>query len=162
MSGVASPGGDRGVQAERPPRVPYAACTVETIQAMGPAGMIAVDPAGRTVVGTVGGTAVRFEGGRAVPYAGATGQVIAVNDAGLIIGYDDVDQASHQLAWQYRDGTKTTLAKLAGYPYTFPTAVNARGDVVGAAMGDAGDDTVPVLWPADRPGTVQALSMPVR
>ncbi|WP_326999868.1 hypothetical protein OHA72_32635 [Dactylosporangium sp. NBC_01737] len=159
--GVTAPGGgDRGVQAGPPTDASYADCTVDVLDVTGPAGSPAVDPAGRTVVGTVGGVVVRFDDGRAVPYPGATGEVVAVNDAGVIAGYDEVDQASHMLAWTYRNGTKTMLAKLPGYDYTFPTAVNARGDVVGGAMGEANDDTVPVLWPADQPGKVRALAMP--
>ncbi|MEV4516592.1 hypothetical protein AB0K00_47540 [Dactylosporangium sp. NPDC049525] len=153
-------GGGRGVQAGPPTDASYADCTVDQLEVTGPAGIPAVDPAGRVIVGTVGGTAVRFDNGRTVPYPGATGQVVAVNNAGVIVGYDEVDQASHGLAWTYHNGTKTMLAKLAGYDYSFPTAVNARGDVVGAAMGEANDDTVPVIWPADRPGTVRALAMP--
>lgn len=156
------PGGSRDAQVaqQRPPEPTLADCTVEQVPGTAPSGIAVVDPAGRTVVGTIGDAVVRVEQGRVVPYPGATGQVVAVNDAGVIIGYDEVDRLSHQLAWSYRDGTKTTLPRLPGYAYSYPRAVNARGDVVGAAMGEAGDDTVPVIWPADRPGTVQPLAMP--
>jgi hypothetical protein len=41
-----------------------------------------------------------------------------------------------------------------------PQGINARGDVVGYAMGDALDLSIPVLWPADRPGTVVKLKLP--
>ena len=146
---------------------PVAGCSVDILDAPagGSAEATAVDPTGRTIVGTVRtaagqSNAVRFEGGRAVPYAGAAGTVVAINANGLLIGYDDVDQASHMLGWTYHNGKKSMLAKLDGYDYVFPTAVNSRGDVVGAAMGDANDDTVPVLWPADKPGTVRTLAMP--
>jgi hypothetical protein len=160
LSVTAPDGGDRGVQSGPPTDASYADCTVEVLEVAGRAGIPVVDPAGRTIVGTVDGNVVRFDHGRAVPYPGATGEVVAVSDTGIIVGYDEVDQASHFLTWTYRNGTKTMLAKLPGYAYSFPTAVNARGDVVGAAMGEAGDDTVPVIWPADRPGTVRALPMP--
>jgi hypothetical protein len=142
-------------------------CTVEvvTIPAGSQGRAVAVDPSGRTIVGTVydaqgRGNAVRFEDGRAVAYPGASGNAVAVNAGGLLVGYDDVDEASHTLGWTYRDGKKSMLPKLAGFPYTVPIGVNARGDVVGAAMGDGLDDTVPVLWPADKPGTVNQLAVP--
>ncbi|HZM80058.1 MAG TPA: hypothetical protein VFC19_30355 [Candidatus Limnocylindrales bacterium] len=146
---------------------PVVGCTVEVLEvpAGGRARAVAVDPAGRTIVGTVynaqgQGNAVRFEGGRSFPYSGATGSAVAINADGLLVGYDDVDQASHTLGWTYRDGTKSMLAKLNGFLYTIPIGVNARGDVVGAAIGDALDDTRPVLWPADKPGTVRQLAVP--
>ncbi|MFF5227785.1 hypothetical protein [Dactylosporangium sp. NPDC000521] len=146
--------------AQGPQDPPFAACTLDTIQVPGAPGTPVVDPSGRHVVGSVGGIASRITDGQAVPYPGAFGEVVAVNVDGLIAGYDDTVGSSQQLAWTYHDGAKTMLPKLAGYPYTTPTAVNARGDVVGYASGESGDDNVPVLWPADRPGTVVALSMP--
>ncbi len=149
------------------PSGPVADCTFDVVQV--PAGSqaraVAVDPAGQTVVGTIytaqwQGNAVRFEDGRIVPYPGATGNAVAISADGLLVGYDEVDQESHTLAWTYRDGKKTMLAKLDGFLYTVAEAVNARGDVVGAAMGDALDDTVPVIWPAETPGTVRRLAVP--
>ncbi|GAA1500478.1 hypothetical protein GCM10009827_006450 [Dactylosporangium maewongense] len=159
--GAAAPDEHRGAPAAHGPQdPPFAACAVDTIQVPGAPGIPVVDPSGRYVVGSVGGIASRITDGQAVAYPGATGEVVAVNVDGVIAGYDDVVSSSQQLAWTYRDGAKTMLPKLAGYPYTTPTALNARGDVVGYASGEAGDDNVPVLWPADRPGTVVALPVP--
>ncbi|MET7420115.1 hypothetical protein [Dactylosporangium sp. NPDC005555] len=156
-----SPGGSGGAPTgQQPQGAPFAACTVDTVDVGVPTGIPVVDPAGRLIVATAGGTAARLADGAFTPYTSATGQVVAVNAAGTVVGYDEVDEASHMLAWTYRDGTKTPLAKLTGYAYTVPTAVNARGDVAGYAMGEANDDSVPVVWPADRPGTVRALAVP--
>src|SRR5262249_7167687 len=102
---------------------------------------------------------VLWSEGQAKQLPAMTGRSVAVNASGLIVGYD-TDESDHYVGWTYLNGKKTTLAKLAGYSWTVPAAVNARGDVAGRAMGDALDKTAPVVWPADRPGTVRRLTVP--
>jgi uncharacterized membrane protein len=142
-------------------------CTVEVLDV--PSGSrgraLAVDSSGQIVAGSLynsqwQASAVRFVDGRTVRYPELTGTVVALNTEGLIVGYDDADSQSHTLGWTYHDGKKSMLVSPAGYQYTRPIDVNARGDIVGTAFRDALDDSVPVLWPADKPGTVQELAVP--
>ena len=155
------PAGPPSVAAPPPP-----GCVVETYPI--PAGrsdgsVNAVDDNGGHLVGALYtgdvATPVAWKDGKPVPLAGATGTPVAVNTNGVVAGFQTNQQDEYQ-AWIWHDGQFTMLAKVKGYKWTMPLAINAKGDVVGYAMGDALDINAPVLWPAGKPGTVVKLRLP--
>src|SRR5690606_36004078 len=56
--------------------------------------------------------------------------VFDVNDSGVIVGYTQSNGAAS--AWEYSDGVKTDLLGLGG-TYSYATAINAAGTIVGSA-----------------------------
>jgi hypothetical protein len=142
-----------------------AGCTVETykVPEKWTAGTIdAIDDTGRYLVGTLSTgtvrTPVRWQHGVPAPLAGATGSAGPVNSSGVVAGAD-IDENDHLLGWVWKNGKMTRLAAPSGYLWTVPQGINARGDVVGFAT-SALYVSIPVLWPADHPGTVVKLQMP--
>jgi probable HAF family extracellular repeat protein len=142
-------------------KAPPPGCDVETYASNG--SVNAVDDSGQYLVGAVytGNTPspVRWRDGKPTPLNGTTGTPTAVNGSGVVVGFDSNDQDQYQ-GWVWHDGQMTRLGKAAGYKWTMPMAINARGDIVGYAMGDALDVNTPVLWRADRPGTAVKLKLP--
>jgi uncharacterized membrane protein len=78
-----------------------------------------------------------------------------VNSRGVVVGERMTDYSSfHTDAFTYRDGRFTLLPALVAGDDTQALAINSRGDVVGVSA------LTPVVWPANRPGTVRAVTMP--
>jgi hypothetical protein len=86
-------------------------------------------------------------------------QFDAVNSQGVFVGLRTTDDTSfHTDAFVYRHGRFTLLpAPDPGDP-TSAVAIDARGDIVGDAIGPDGWE--PVEWPANRPGSVRVLPTP--
>jgi uncharacterized membrane protein len=81
-----------------------------------------------------------------------------VNSHGVVVGERMTDYSSfHTDAFTYRGGKFTFLPPLRAGDSTQAVGINSRGDVVGNSFDGS---HVPVLWPADRPGTVRALPVP--
>jgi hypothetical protein len=81
-----------------------------------------------------------------------------VNRFGVVVGERMTDHNTfHTDAFTYRAGTFTLLPALRAGESTEALGINARGDVVGNSIGNG---TTPVVWPAGRPGTVRALTLP--
>jgi uncharacterized membrane protein len=127
---------------------------------------MAVDSSGRYVVGHIPGSEETGAAGAALLWDGdrvrdlaVPGQFAApsgVNSAGTVVG--TVNRNHRQVPWVYRDGAVITLPAFNGLP-TSATAINDRGDIVGTAYGERDRNTA-VVWPADRPATVRALTAP--
>jgi uncharacterized membrane protein len=84
-----------------------------------------------------------------------------VSRHGVVVGERMTDYTTfHTDAFTYRDGTFTFLPALHPGDTTRALGINSRGDVVGSSDSDAGGGWVPVVWPADKPGTVRALPVP--
>ena len=84
-----------------------------------------------------------------------------VNRRGVVVGERTIDNTSfHSDAFTYRDGTFTFLPAARPGDSTQAVGINSRGDVVGNSIGDTGGGWVPVVWPADQPGTVRILPVP--
>lgn len=83
-----------------------------------------------------------------------------VNRYGVVVGERMTDYSSfHTDAFTYRGGKFTFLPPLRPGDSTEALGINSRGDVVGNSVGD-GNGWRPVVWPADKPGTVRALPFP--
>lgn len=81
-----------------------------------------------------------------------------VNRHGVVAGERMTDFGSfHTDAFTYRRGTFTLLPALRAGESTEALGINSRGDVVGNSIGNG---FTPVVWPANRPGTVRALALP--
>lgn len=79
-----------------------------------------------------------------------------VNRHGVVVGERMTDFGSfHTDAFTYRRGKFTLLPALRAGESTEALGINSRGDVVGNSIGNG---FTPVVWPANRPGTVRALS----
>ncbi|MFL6125240.1 hypothetical protein [Actinophytocola sp.] len=83
-----------------------------------------------------------------------------VNRYGVVVGERMTDnQSFHTDAFIYRDGKFTFLPAPRAGDSVQAIGINSRGDVVGNSFGN-GNGWLPVVWPADRPGTVRALPLP--
>ncbi|MEU1889144.1 hypothetical protein [Micromonospora sp. WMMD987] len=120
-----------------------------------------VDPAGRFTVGT-GRRAtdqgqesllLRWDGPRVTVLTRSPGLLVAVNRHGVLIG--DNSTASGNRPWRYRDGVVEWLPLPPDGIGGYVTAINSRGDIVGA--GGLLEEPVTLLWPVDRPGTVEVI-----
>ncbi|OPC84015.1 hypothetical protein B4N89_26540 [Embleya scabrispora] len=86
-------------------------------------------------------------------------EVLGVNKAGTVAGnaFRDTGPSS---AVRSRNGGLERLPELPGASGSQATGINDRGDIVGAV--DTGTDGTsywnPVIWPADKPGTVVKLT----
>jgi len=121
----------------------------------------AIDPTGEIVAGYIGTESpkpVVWKGeGAPELLPGVAGVAVAVATDGTVVGYD-ANQADESVGWVYRNGRATNLAKVNGYKWTNPNAINASGVIAGWVHGEALDDTAPVVWAAD--GTVHKLTVP--
>ena len=127
-----------------------------------PGTVMAIDPDGAQAGGRLNVNppqAILWRDGKVVDLpAGATGTIADVV-GGTVVGYATTP-ADESTGWVWRDGKVTPLAKVPGYPWTRPHAVNAKGVIAGWVQGTAPDDTVPVTWSPD--GTVHKLRLPYR
>jgi hypothetical protein len=118
-----------------------------------------VDPSGRHVAGYVArqvGSVLLWTDGKLrvldVPPPVDIGEAYpaGVDAAGTVVGVTE-----GVAGWVYRDGQVSQLPALPGESApgaTYPTAINSRGDIVGASAGRA------VIWPADQPGQVRQVN----
>ncbi|GAA3944179.1 hypothetical protein Aau02nite_00280 [Amorphoplanes auranticolor] len=125
-----------------------------------PGTVMTIDPGGAQIGGRLDVNppqAILWRDGKVVDLpAGATGTIAdVVGDT--VVGYSTTP-ADESTGWVWRDGKVTTLAKVRGYSWTRPHAVNAKGVIAGWVHGTAPDDTVPVTWSSD--GTVHPLQLP--
>ncbi len=59
--------------------------------------------------------------------------IAAINDSGQLVGTID------KYGYLWNNGVGTYLGTLTGYPYSFPTAINASGEIVGYVEDSTGD-----------------------
>lgn len=120
-----------------------------------------VDPAGRFIVGT-GRRAtdqgqesllLRWDGPRVTVLTRSPGLLVAVNRHGVLVG--DSSTSTGNRPWRYRDGRVEWLPLPPNGIGGYVTAVNSRGDIVG--YGGYLEEPVTLLWPVDRPDTVEVL-----
>ena len=98
----------------------------------------------------------RFTEIDASPLGGVQVEYHDVNRHGVVVGERMTDFGSfHTDAFTYRRGTFTLLPALRAGEPTEALGINSRGDVVGNSIGNG---FTPVVWPANRPGTVRALA----
>lgn len=133
-----------------------------------------VDPTGRFAVGTFSnepGDPLILQGAiwdhgvthQVDPLAGpglAQVTLTDVNASGWAVGRMErwITQPPQELPVQYRNGRLTLLPLPDGVTEGDAAAINARGDIVGSGQRDGGG--IPLLWPADAPGTVTVLPLP--
>ncbi|SCF27769.1 hypothetical protein GA0074696_4019 [Micromonospora purpureochromogenes] len=124
----------------------------------------AIDPVGRFVAGrglrvTGNGSEellLLWDGPRvSVLPADPSRRVAAVNRYGVVVGSAFVDGAYRP--WRYRGGRWEWLPVPATVSQAWPAGINARGDVVGHGSVEESESALPLLWPVDRPGTVEAV-----
>ncbi|WP_446214056.1 hypothetical protein [Micromonospora sp. IBSANI012] len=82
----------------------------------------------------------------------------AVNRYGVMVGSAFVDGTYRP--WRYRDGRLEWLPAPATVSQSWPLGINARGDIVGHGSVEETETALPLLWPADRPGTVEVVDAP--
>ncbi|MEU1589548.1 hypothetical protein [Micromonospora sp. NPDC005710] len=89
---------------------------------------------------------------------GALRQVENINRYGVVIGSANVDNVYRP--WRYRDGRLEWLPVLPTVSNTLALGINSRGDIVGLGAVEETESTLPLLWPVDRPGTVEVIDAP--
>ncbi len=92
---------------------------------------LAVNDSGAAAGRAAGGGLVVWEGGQ-VTALGVTGDINAINDAGLVVGA--YQAGGEQRAFAYQQGVFRDLGTGAG---SVANGVNARGEIVGSAHGHA-------------------------
>ncbi|UQU67595.1 hypothetical protein COUCH_15555 [Couchioplanes caeruleus] len=120
----------------------------------------ALDPGGTMAGGQLNGNppkAILWKDGKVVDLPAAATGTIADVVGDTVVGYSTT-QGGGSTGWVWRDGNVTTLAKVKGYPWTHPHAINVKGVIAGWVQGTAPDDTVAVTWSPD--GTVHRLRRP--
>ncbi|MEV1330409.1 hypothetical protein AB0J20_12635 [Micromonospora costi] len=126
----------------------------------------AIDPTGRFVAGS--GLRVTDTGNQPLLLIWARGTlttvesalvdtVADVNASGVVIGNGYRDGI--ELPWRYHGG-KVEPLPLPASGGAHATAINRAGDIVGSGPDPQTGETVALLWPAARPGTVQVLDAP--
>jgi hypothetical protein len=134
----------------------------------------AVDPTGRFIVGT----GYRVDGEDRQPllllWATRPGvwnqprltvvefqtepQVYSINRFGVAIGTAYVGDVYRP--WRYVQGRLEWLPVPPVVANVTAHSINARGDIVGAGAIEETETSLPLLWPADRPGTVEVIDTP--
>ncbi|MEU5941430.1 hypothetical protein ABZ807_20110 [Micromonospora sp. NPDC047548] len=125
----------------------------------------AIDPTGRFVAGTA--LRVREEGNQNLLLVWARGRlttiesslaenVADVNTAGTVVGSGWGD--ARMQPWVLRDGAVAPLLSPPGGAE--PSAINAKGDIVGVGVDPDTGDSFTLRWPAARPGTFEVLDLP--
>ncbi|MET8258431.1 hypothetical protein ACFYPG_01825 [Micromonospora sp. NPDC005553] len=89
---------------------------------------------------------------------GALHQVENINRYGVAVGSAFVDNVYRP--WRYRNGRLEWLPVLPTVSNTLALGINSRGDIVGLGAVEQTETTLPLLWPADRPGTVEVIDAP--
>ena len=83
-------------------------------------------------------------------FGGDAGTAIAINEIGDAVGWaTDPDQVPHAALW--RNGQIKDLGTLAGFPFSFGSAINARGQVVGEVASSDFTEFRGFLWQAGGP-----------
>jgi uncharacterized membrane protein len=126
------------------------------------------DPTGRYLLGATnrGGatwTNAMWINGRytEVPVPAPQARAIAVNSRGDVLGNSVDEHGAQERPWVSRNAKVTFLPAVAEGHRLIAENMNGRGDIVGSDQAPAGQPpTRPVLWPADRPGTVRVLDLP--
>ncbi|WP_405955616.1 hypothetical protein [Streptomyces phaeochromogenes] len=114
-----------------------------------------------------GGRAVLWKNGEFTDYGNLADPeyqnwvtVVGVNDAGTVAGtaYRQVDGLPSAI--RSRNGRMERLPELPGADASMTEGINDHGDIVGAVETtvDGGPHWNPVVWPADKPGTVVELT----
>ncbi|MET8281768.1 hypothetical protein [Micromonospora sp. NPDC005174] len=85
-------------------------------------------------------------------------EVEGINRNGVAVGNAVVDHIYRP--WRYRDGRLEWLPVLPGASNVFTSGINSRGDIVGRASVEETETSLPLLWPVDRPGTVEVIDAP--
>ncbi|AZM51524.1 hypothetical protein DMA15_02125 [Streptomyces sp. WAC 01529] len=113
-----------------------------------------------------GGRAVLWKNGRFTDYGNLADPayrkwvtVVGVNRSGTVVGSVEREGDGFPSAVRSSNGRIKRLPELPGAFASTAEGVNDRGDIVGA-MTDTEDVAkwYPVIWPADKPGTVQRLT----
>jgi probable HAF family extracellular repeat protein len=102
------------------------------------------------VVGQSGGRAVLWRQGRIVDLGtlgGGYSGAVDVNEHGDVVGQSELAEGVGIHAFVWRGGQLVDLSPLPGFPNSYATAVNDRGDVAGFSVGDGG--ITAVLWRPD-------------
>ncbi|MFI6235513.1 hypothetical protein ACIBD9_18305 [Micromonospora sp. NPDC050784] len=170
-----------GVATAEPKRRPVPVCALRPLPL--PADMngraLAVDPTGRFIAG-IGyriddddtqpllllwagtprrpGPGVWDEPRLTVVTIEAPGQVENINRYGVAVGNAFVGNVYRP--WRYRNGRLEWLPVLPTVSNTLALGINSRGDIVGHGAVEETETTLPLLWPADRPGTVEVIDAP--
>ncbi|MGA4844635.1 hypothetical protein [Streptomyces sp. G45] len=114
-----------------------------------------------------GGRAVLWKDGKLTDYGNLADPayqnwvgVHGVNDAGTVVGAAYQESTGFPSAIRSRDGRLERLPELPGAFSSRAEGINDRGDIVGAVDTevDGAPYSHPVIWPADRPGTVVELT----
>lgn len=158
-------GPDRSATRPTPATLPAALdCTVEPLPPPnGRTSAVAtgIDPTGRYVIGMVDNdgsgpprSVLWTDGQPQLLPAGASGEE-AVNASGVVVGTLTTGAGGH--AWIFRDGQLRNLPVPAGSE-AGEVSINTRGDVAGVLYHDG--TRVPIVWPADRPGSYRILASP--
>lgn len=138
------------------------ACVPAVLETPGgvPGRITAVDHTGTTIAGQLStdpAQAILWRDGKVVDLPpGATGTIVDVS-GDTVVGYS-ATESDESTGWVWRDGKVTTLAKVKGYRWTNPSAVNAAGVIAGWVHGEALDESLPVVWTPD--GKVHKLRLP--
>lgn len=82
----------------------------------------------------------------------------SINRYGVVVGSASVDNVYRP--WRYSNGHFEWLPAPTTVSGTWAVAINSRGDVVGYGAVEETETTIPLLWPADRPGTVEVIDSP--
>ncbi|MFF4880203.1 hypothetical protein [Micromonospora sp. NPDC000668] len=85
-------------------------------------------------------------------------QLASINRHGVIIGSGFVDN-SHR-PWRYRNGQLEWLPIPPTVSGASAQGINSRGDIVGSGAVEETETSLPLLWPADRPGAVEVIDAP--
>lgn len=86
--------------------------------------------------------------------------VDGVNDSGTVVGTAYQQAEGLPSAIRSRNGKMERLPELPGADASMSGGVNDHGDIVGAVETTDNDELYwnPVIWPADKPGTVEKLT----
>ncbi|WP_229399602.1 hypothetical protein [Micromonospora okii] len=166
LAATAGIGASPAAASARPPASPCAVAPLPQPADMYRTDAYAVDPTGRFVVGGAlrntdeGGESflLIWDRGRLRTIANPFGEGgTDVNSRGVVIGNGQTDGRSRP--WVYRNGTFAFLPlRPATAKFTFVSAINRAGDIVGYRYDDVTNVTTALRWPAARPGTVETLS----
>ncbi|WP_433113403.1 hypothetical protein [Micromonospora sp. CA-246542] len=85
-------------------------------------------------------------------------QVDSINRYGVAIGTAYVGDVHRP--WRYTQGRLEWLPVPPVVANVSVHSINARGDIVGSGAVEETETALPLLWPADRPGTVEVIDIP--
>ncbi|MGC5380374.1 hypothetical protein ACPXB1_18060 [Micromonospora sp. DT68] len=81
-----------------------------------------------------------------------------INRYGVVVGTAYVDNVHRP--WRYSNGHLEWLPAPTTVSGTWPRGINSRGDIIGQGAVEETETTLPLLWPVDRPGTVEVIDSP--